>query len=410
MGGYRIEISTALFATLFFCVLLEGCSPVTKMGGGVLYEEQKSIEYSHEWIDLHVKNYKFKGRSLCYSYHPTSRLICHNTGDSTCSVAFITPNCRLLVNRDSVIYINDDYHEIAVYLSDDIVRTVVDTFSYYGLLVGSRLQQVSMLGLYSPLIDYLYPIRIDTGDVVHSHNDLVVMGYKDAKYCTANQCFIVEDTCGFVFDTRTGRFKYAEEISSDNRYKRRRQSVMSVSYDCGNQLVDSLFDIYSIYYSDYSKQIHDSLYLMSVPQGYVSDTLSKQVEEYSIVNIATGDTSDLVKIGGWRLLLLWTSRAEYRQCVRLVRSVPDSIQCVLLNATTDNKDYLMRELSGIRILSETYFAKGMTRYLDIDAGYYLISPEGVVLFRSNNEWGKKTLLNNCSILNFESKKEKIISE
>ena len=174
---------------------------------------------------------------------------------------------------------------------------------------------------------------------------------------------------------------------------------MSVSYDCGNQLVDSLFDIYSIYYSDYSKQIHDSLYLMSVPQGYVSDTLSKQVEEYSIVNIATGDTSDLVKIGGWRLLLLWTSRAEYRQCVRLVRSVPDSIQCVLLNATTDNKDYLMRELSGIRILSETYFAKGMTRYLDIDAGYYLISPEGVVLFRSNNEWGKKTLLNmlnNCS--------------
>lgn len=409
MGGYRIEISTALFATLFFCVLLEGCSPVTKMGGGVFYEEQKSIEYSHEWIDLHVKNYKFKGRSLCYSYHP-SRLICHNTGDSTCSVAFITPNYRLLVNKDSVIYINDDYHEIAVYLSDDIVRTVVDTFSYYGLLVGSRLQQVSMLGLYSPLIDYLYPIRIDTGDVVHSHNDLVVMGYKDAKYCTANQCYIMEDTCGFVFNTRTGKFKYVEEISSDNRYMRRRQSIKSVRYDCREQLIDSLFNIYSIYYSDYSKQIHDSMYLMSVPQGYVSDTISKQVEAYPIVNIATGDTSDLVKIGGWRLLLLWTSRADYRQCVRLVRSVPDSIQCVLLNATTDNKDYLMRELSGIRILSETYFAKGMTRYLDIDAGYYLISPEGVVLFRSNNEWGKKTLLNNCSILNFESKKVKIISE
>ena len=61
MGRYRIGITTVLFATLFFCVLLEGCSPVTKMGGGVFYEEQKSIEYSHEWIDLHVKNDKFKG-------------------------------------------------------------------------------------------------------------------------------------------------------------------------------------------------------------------------------------------------------------------------------------------------------------------------------------------------------------
>lgn len=401
MRSYRIKKNTVLLTTLIYCVLcvlLSGCSPLTKMEGVTFYEEKKSIEYSHEWVDLHVKNYKLKGRSLRYSY-PTSRLVCHNTDDTTCAVAFITPNYRLLVNRDSVVYINDDYHEIAVYLSGDIVSTAVDTFSYYGLLVGSKLQQVSMLGLYSPLIEFLYPTRIGTGGTAHDYRGLKVMGFKDAKYCTPNQCFLMEDTCRFVFNNRTGKLKYVEEISSDNRYMRRRQSVKSVRYDCLEQLIDSMFDIHSICYSNYSKQIHDSLYLMSVPQGYVSDTLSKQVEKYPIVNIATGDTTDLVKISGWRLLLLWTSRAEYRQCVRLARLVPDSIQCVLLNVTTNNKDYLKRELTGIKISSESYFAKGMARYLDISAGYYLISPDGDVLLRSNTVWDKKAL-----ILYFKSKK------
>jgi len=116
------------FILIMFVILLYSCSS-TDINARKYYDDCKNNYLLSEWMSFDVSCMFFKDKKFSHALEP-ARVVIHNNPNY---VSIIHPDYAILLNKDSIVYVNKYYEEIAVYHNTDTSK-----YDFYGMLSGDE--------------------------------------------------------------------------------------------------------------------------------------------------------------------------------------------------------------------------------------------------------------------------------
>lgn len=390
------KILSIIFIVPLFCV---SCVCSKQPTATELYSDVEAQIRSKEWISFDVEL-----SSICmkkkYS-RGKANVIIHNEPDY---VAVLHPNYAVKINSDSVLYIHSYYNEIACY------KKAYGKYDYYGMLCGDEIgNYLSLLSVYSPVLCMHTWTSIKDSVMTPKKKGkyLCIDGKTIIKECTEKECQLKEIPVSLYIDTLKKTLDLA--VSRTGLFEYNVQEISNISYDNQQLVIDSLFDIYSPGYRQYSLQNDDSGYVYS--RSYYNNTLiTEKVLHFPLVNVNTEDTTSISAINGWILLCMFEMPdldlpLLFNQTLR----IDSSITALFISPYSNNILFTRKESEKYGLSDVTFCAKGFSRLLSTQYKYYLISPEKNIVFKTN--WISHNEIKNINhIINDENEKIKVISK
>ena len=368
---------------LFFLVatvvsLLVSCTSLKKsnMSEQSEYKKIQDRIRAYEWASFDAEYRGIENKQVVSEFI-RGRVIVRNQPEKSACIAFLRPdNSMILITADSAVYINTDYNEIEVFHKDKSI----DGYNMYALLCGNVIgNSISHWGVFSPLTylaTEIYPVSMPT--VSENDSSLVMLKAKQkVKICTSAGCFFQNIPVTLFFNAETGMPDSA--IDARGKY-RAAEVVKNISHANQMRLLDSLFDLNSPRYSNYSVCRNDSSYINEGMQT-INEELGQMELDYPLINVVTGDTVTLSGLEGWTLLRFWDKIS--------MPTIPDSVKklniadnILFIMPFSDNKAFIRGISDSLNVSENTYHAKFFNQHFNTTKRFYLVSPDKKVVFSS----------------------------
>lgn len=355
------------FILILSVILLYSCSSID-INARKYYDDCKNNYLLSEWMSFDVSCMFFKNKKFSHALEP-ARVVVHNNPNY---VSIIHPDYAILLNEDSIVYVNKYYEEIAVYHNTDTSK-----YDFYEMLSGNEIgNYIDQLSIYSPIIAAQSQIFLgdSTNKLKKKKDHYCLSASMTVKYCTDKECYLVQEPIKFFFNAQTN---ILDSTSRKEKYWNRVQKISNISYNTCQTIIDSIFNINDVKYRYYSFQNNDSTYYIYSRSNVSIPGLTEQTLEYPLINVVSKDTCSIKSISGPILLcLVQNAKYELRYFVERTKDLNSIIPNIIyVNPYSRNIEMNKIYSDSLGVSNKMFCAKGLSLKMDTKDCYILISSD-----------------------------------
>ena len=368
------KVSVIAIVTFAF---LSACSSGKKLDVSAhdYYNNFKSEIRKHEWTSFDINITRLDRKEHVVYRIPYHIVVKNSTDTPQNSIAVFTPDHSILLKSDSITYINDLFAEIATMGK----KCANNGYNLFEMLAYETINLIEHFESFSPIMEkFSHAYISDESSYLKERKGYYeIKGFVTGKYCTTEECHLVEIPASYFFNAHTGILDSVVEKS--NPYKTAGR-ITNISHTNNQNLIDSIFDIHADKYKNYSVQINDTLGIYS-RSSLSNKNMTETVLNYPLINANTGDTATLKDFKGWTLLCLLESFNGTKQRIETVETNNFPFENIIyLMPYSDNLVYIKPWADSLNTHNKIFYTKKISRALSMANSFYLISPEKETVF------------------------------